>query len=291
MVKISIDPFAGFCPGVKKTISLAGEILASNDYAYSLGELVHCPEELNRLSEQGLTVIGSEEVGKFSNSVILIRAHGVTPEIQHELEKSDNIIVDSTCSIVRRLQQKVRSVSQQMLQSNGQIVIFGKKKHPEVEGLVGYSNCKVIVIEKPDEFSKIEISRPISVFAQTTANVVDFESFITNLSDKLSEVGVNRENLQVYNTICGSIKMRVPKLREFARENDVIVFVSGEQSSNGTYLSSIALKENINTHKISSETELMPQWFENAKKIGITGAASTPEWLLNRVAESVRKQC
>lgn len=266
---------------------MADEILANEKTAYSFGELVHCPEELDRLSKSGLTVMQPEDLPNNHDSVILIRAHGVTPEIQHRLEVSDNVIIDSTCGIVRRLQQKVKSASQQMLAVGGQMVIFGKRKHPEVEGLIGYSSCETIIVEKKDDLSQIDLHRPISVFAQTTTNVADYENFISNLFDALFDEGISSENVQVYNTICGSIKIRVPKLREFASQHDVIVFVTGEQSSNGSYLFSIAGQENKNTFKISSEVELRAQWFENAKSIGISGAASTPEWLLIKVAQAV----
>lgn len=288
MAIVNIDPHAGFCPGVTKTISTAIDLLNDDTPVYSLGELVHCPEELNRLENDGLKVIAPEDVPSVHHSRILIRAHGVTPQVQFKLAISDNDVVDATCSIVRRLQQKIKTVSHRMNELDGQIVIFGKKKHPEVEGLIGYCNSKVIITEDPSDLSDIDLRKPVSVFAQTTTNVEDYEHFIHNLVDASKKSGYNQENIQVYNTICGSIKTRVPNLKVFAAEHDVVIFVSGENSSNGAYLSSICRRENSRTYKISAETQLDPQWLTNAEKIGITGAASTPVWLLEKVASVVQ---
>lgn len=287
MVTVTIDPFAGFCPGVTKAITTADNLLEGHLSVYSFGELVHCPEELDRLGSKGMQVMSSEDIDNVNNSIVLIRAHGITPRTQFRLEISDNTVVDATCAIVHRLQQKVKTCSHEMKEVDGQVIIFGKRKHPEVEGLLGYSQGKTVVVEKSDDLSGIDFNKPMSVFAQTTSNVSDYEAFIHNLYNKVGELEINKESIQIYNTICGSIKLRVPKLKQFAHEHDVIIMVSGEQSSNGKYLTSILVKENIKTYKVSSEAELDKQWFAGASKIGITGAASTPMWLLEKVATTV----
>lgn len=287
MVVVQIDPLAGFCAGVKNAISSADALLESSKSVFSLGELVHCPEELKRLYNNGLGIISIDEISKIENSDILIRAHGVTPEIQHKLEISNNNVVDATCEIVHRLQQNIKTTSHKMQLVNGQIVIFGKKKHPEVLSLLGYCNCKTIVVENVNDLSGIDLTKPLSIFAQTTTNVADYECFISNLYLKLQSFEIRNNEIQVYNTICGSIKVRVPKLIVFAREHDVVIFVSGEQSSNGAYLSSIVKEHNSNTYKVSSEKQLVKEWFSNANKIGVTGSASTPFWLLDKVAKSI----
>ncbi len=287
MVTVTIDPFAGFCPGVTKAISSADDLLAGYPSVYSFGELVHCPEEIGRLESRGLQVMSGEEIDKVHDSVILIRAHGVTPRTQFRLEISDNTVVDATCGIVRRLQHKVKSCSHEMKQVDGQVIIFGKRKHPEVEGLLGYALGNAIIVEKADDLSEIDFNKPMSVFAQTTSNTGDYDAFINNLNNRLDELGINKGSVQIYNTICGSIKMRVPKLKEFAHQHDVIIMVSGEQSSNGKYLTTILKNENPATFKVSSENELEKQWFAGVSTIGITGAASTPVWLLEKVAAKV----
>jgi 4-hydroxy-3-methylbut-2-en-1-yl diphosphate reductase len=290
MVVVHIDPLAGFCPGVKNAISTANTLLESGQSVFSLDELVHCPEELERLSSNGLRVISIEEVSSIENSDILIRAHGVTPEIQHKLEISNNNVVDATCGTVHRLQQKIKTTSHEMQKVNGQIVIFGKKKHPEVLSLLGYcNNCNAIVVEDGNDLSGIDLTRALSIFAQTTTNVADYDYFISKIYSQIKLLGISSNKVQIYNTICGSIKVRVPKLILFAKEHDIVIFVSGEQSSNGAYLSSIVKEHNFNTFKISSEKQLERNWFANAGKIGVTGSASTPFWLLDKVARSITK--
>lgn len=288
MVAVEIDPLAGFCPGVNRAINTADNLLKQSNSVYSLGELVHCPEELARLGDSGLNVISIDDLRNINNADILIRAHGVTPEIQHRLEISNNNIVDATCGIVHRLQQKIKTTNHEMQARGGQIVIFGKRKHPEVVSLLGYCNNQAIVVERADDFSDIILSKPLSIFAQTTTNVADYELFIVNLFHKLELEGISSNEVQVYNTICGSIKVRVPKLRLFARKHNVVIFVSGEQSSNGTYLSGICREENHNTYKISSESELKKEWFNYANTIGVTGSASSPVWLLENVASAIK---
>lgn len=289
MIIVDIDPSAGFCPGVTKAITIADNQLTGNQDIYSLGELVHCPDEINRLEDKGLKIMSLEELDTVNNSKILIRAHGIAPNIQYKLQISNNEVIDATCKIVHHLQQKVKISSFRMQSNDGQIIIFGKRKHPEVEGLLGYINSKVVVVENSDDLSGIDLTKPMDVFAQTTVNVSDFEKFVNNLFAGLRDAEIDESNVQIFNTICGSIRMRVPNLKVFAREHDVVIFVSGEQSSNGAYLSSISKEENINTFKVSAEGQVKQEWFADAQKIGITGAASTPVWLLEKIAKEIKR--
>ncbi len=286
---INIDPLAGFCPGVTKAIAVADELLQDGGKVYSFGELVHCDEELKRLDIKGLSVMSTADIDKIHHSKILVRAHGVSPDIQHRLQISDNEVVDATCNIVRLLQRKVRISSIKMKEVGGQVIIFGKKKHPEVEGLVGYSQCRTIIIEEADDFTGIDILKPMCIFAQTTTNVSDYDAFVFNMIRRVREANGNQEDMQVFNSICNSIKARVPRLRMFASDHDVVIFVSGEQSSNGAYLTAICKEENARTYRISTEEQLQAEWFVNAENIGITGAASTPVWLLRKVSDKINQ--
>jgi (E)-4-hydroxy-3-methyl-but-2-enyl pyrophosphate reductase len=288
-ITINIDPLAGFCPGVTKAIAVADDLLQDGGNVYSFGELVHCDEELKRLEVKGLHVMSTADIDKVHHSKILIRAHGVSPDVQHKLQISNNEVVDATCNIVRLLQRKVKLSSLQMKDVGGQVVIFGKRKHPEVEGLVGYSQCRTLIIEKADDFTGIDMLKPMCIFAQTTTNVQDYDTFVFNVIQKVKDAGGNLHDVQVFNTICGSIKARVPMLKAFAFDHDVVIFVSGEESSNGAYLTAICKEENDNTYRVSSEDQLNIEWFVNAKNIGITGAASTPVWLLKRVSEKLNQ--
>lgn len=288
MVSIIVDSFAGFCPGVQKAISVAEELLDKHGVLYSLGELVHCPVETERLAAQGLNIISTDQVNTISDSTILIRAHGVTPELQHMLEMSNNVIVDCTCPIVHRLQHKVKLISLFMEKVDGTIIIFGKKNHPEVIGLMGYCNCKCLINDNPNDVSKVDVNRPLAIFTQTTSNISDFELFISNVHSKYLQSGVSQEDLQIYNTICGQMKKRVPDIMSFAAKHDVIVFVAGDNSSNGAYLESICREVNNNTYKVSGLGQVKKEWFENVQRIGISGAASTPVWLLEQIADEIK---
>lgn len=288
MTTVEIDKFSGFCNGVKKAISTSEELLEKSVNLYSLGEMVHCPEEINRLGSKGLKEISLEDVGSLSGATILIRAHGVTPETKEHLDSTGNVIVDATCSIVKHLQKKVENSSALMLQNNGQIIIFGKRNHPEVIGLLGYCTSNYLVVEKPEEASLVDIYRPVTVFSQTTSNVADFSSFIYNLNERYADNNLGTENLKVYNTICGQMKRRVPELKVFARKHDVIIFVSGASSSNGKYLASVCKAENKNTYHISAAGEIDANWIKGTSSIGVTGATSTPAWLLEEVANEIK---
>ncbi|MFA6950086.1 MAG: 4-hydroxy-3-methylbut-2-enyl diphosphate reductase [Lentimicrobiaceae bacterium] len=288
MAVINIDPHAGFCPGVKKAILSVDKLLHESLNLYSLGELVHCPEEIERLETLGLKVITDVEIPKLTNASVLIRAHGVNPETQQLLHNSGNNIIDATCSIVKRLQQKVKLCSIQMLPKNGQVVIFGKKNHPEVIGLLGYCQGRSVVVENSTDLSSIDLSVPLCIFAQTTSNVTDYEEFVKYLFIKFKERDIPTNQVQVINSICGSMKKRVPELINFAEQNDVVIFVSGRQSSNGAYLASVCTKVNSNTYRVSGIDELKSEWFHNAKSIGITGATSTPVWLLEKVSAEIK---
>ncbi len=289
MVTVLIDPKAGFCPGVSNAINKAENLLDSPGKVFSLGELVHCPEEISRLELLGLRTITKEDIDSVSDSKILIRAHGVSPNVQHRLNKTNNEIADATCGTVYRLQQKVKISSMQMRQSDGQVVIYGKENHPEVEGLIGYCHSKYVIAKNPEDIENIDINSPISIFAQTTANVADFEQFVNNIYNKLLENGLEANRVQVYNTICTPMKNRVPQLRSFAKEHDVIVFVAGEHSSNGNYLYSVTKKENNRAFKVSGPGQVLPDWFDNVEKIGVSGGNSTPIWLLEEVADEIKR--
>lgn len=288
MITVEIDKYSGFCNGVKKAILTAESLLEQSNDLYSLGEMVHCPEEINRLGNKGLKEISIENINSINNATILIRAHGVNPETKNLLDSTSNTIVDATCSIVKLLQQKVKTSSALMQQNGGLTIIYGKRNHPEVIGMIGYCCSDFLVIEKPEDASLVDITRPITVFSQTTSNVADFLTFINLLEKRYIDSGLDTENLKVFNTICGQMKRRVPELKLFARKHEVIIFVSGNNSSNGKYLTSVCRAENKNTYQVSSVGEVNSSWINGASSIGVSGATSTPTWLLEEVANEIK---
>lgn len=289
MAIITIDNSAGVCQGVNKAIDIAEYLLTGAAKVYSLGELVHCTAEVTRLEKKGLTLIEINEINSITNSNIIIRSHGVTPDTHFKLAMSNNTIHDATCYLVRQLQNKIKISSTQMQKVGGQVIIFGRMNHPEIDGLLGFSNSPTYVLQDTKELSEIDFGKPTCVFAQTTSNEHDYHNFITELIENIKEKGFSGESLQIYNTICNNIKKRIPALTQFAKDHETIIFVAGKQSSNGQYLFSVCESENSKSYSITSKDELNADWFKESTTIGVTGAASTPLWLLEEVADAINE--
>lgn len=286
-MSVVIDENAGFCFGVVKAIAAAEEQLKDSHQLYCLGDIVHNNEEVQRLSQLGLRVIDHEQMASLPDRTVLIRAHGEPPST-YELAKSRNIrLIDATCPIVLALQKKIREGYEQMQKAGGQIVIFGKQGHAEVIGLNGQTNNSAIIISSPDDIEGIDISRPIRLYSQTTKSREDYRLLIDNIERKTSEAGVEKPDFVAYNTICSRVANRATQLEEFSKSVDLLIFVSGVNSSNGHYLYEYCRKVQPNTIMISSPEELDESRIANAERIGITGATSTPRWLMEQIKSKI----
>jgi len=285
-MKITIDKAAGFCPGVQKAIKKAEHNLKNGRVFYSLGELLHNEAEMGRLQEKGLQVVGREDIPGLKGKDLLIRAHGEPPETYSRAEASGVKVLDATCGVVKRLQQQVREAALGMEKVNGQVVIFGKKGHPEVEGLVGNAGGKAIVIGSVDELKKIDLSRPVRLFSQTTMDA-DHYLLVSDTIQRMVYDGKANPDFVRIDSICRHVNRRVPALIGFARSQDVVIFVSGRESSNGKKLFRICRDQNPDTHFISRPEEMEKGWFVGKEKVGISGAASTPLWLMEEVAHKI----
>jgi 4-hydroxy-3-methylbut-2-enyl diphosphate reductase len=228
MKKIDIDPDAGFCFGVVRAIQQAEEVLAQEPFLYCLGDIVHNEEEILRLQQKGLKTISREEFYKEKFPKVLIRAHGEPPEYYDFAKKHAITLIDTTCPIVIRLQQKICEAGEEMKEKSGQVLIFGKKNHAEVIGLNGQIDNNAIIIETPQCPENIDYTKPIRLFSQTTKSVEEFQLLSKMLLDKTRQCG--NEDVIAYNTICHSVSNRSEKLAEFSKGYDVIIFVSGRQS-------------------------------------------------------------
>ncbi|MCD4666015.1 MAG: 4-hydroxy-3-methylbut-2-enyl diphosphate reductase [Bacteroidales bacterium] len=286
-MKINIDPYSGFCFGVKKAIEIAENELKQNKTLYSLGDIVHNREEIARLDHLGLKTIDYKRYKKSANTKVLIRAHGEPPPTYEYAKKNNIEILEGTCSIVLRLQQRVRKAYMKMNQVGGQVVIFGKKTHPEIIGLAGHTENTSIIIESLNDLEKLDYLKPIRLFVQTTKSKEDYLTIVGEIKYRIKKAGVKQSNLIYYNSICGQVSNRVPKLKEFCIQNDVVIFVSGKKSSNGKYLYGVCKSVNPKSFFISSHDELEPEWFSKAKTVGISGATSTPKWLMEKVAREI----
>ncbi len=288
IMKITIDKAAGFCPGVQRAIRKAEKNLHKEGAFHSLGSLLHNEAEMVRLEEHGLKVVGHVDIPGLGGHKLLIRAHGEPPETYLLAEEHGVEVVDATCSVVKRLQQQVRQAALEMEKVNGQVVIFGKKGHPEVEGLVGQAQGLSIVIGSADDLKRIDLTKPIRLFSQTTMDA-DQYLFISDSIQKKVYDGHANPDFQRIHINCWHVTRRVPALLDFARRHDVVIFVSGRESSNGKKLFKTCSEHNPDTYFISGPEELKKAWFEGREKIGISGAASTPLWLMEEIAEKIKE--
>jgi 4-hydroxy-3-methylbut-2-enyl diphosphate reductase len=277
---VEIDKKSGFCFGVINAIRAAENELNDSEYLYCLGDIVHNGKEVERLETKGLKTISKEEYFTLKDCKVLIRAHG-EPPATYEYAKQNNIeLIDATCPVVLTLQEKVKRSYESKAAQQGQLVIYGKKGHAEIEGLNGQTDYNAIVIESKDEIEKIDTTRPVSFYSQTTKRIEDFNE-IAGLIHAKMQPGVP---VEIKDTICRQVSNRVPNLKIFSKNYDLILFVAGKKSSNGQYLFSICKEENQNSFIISRTDEIQKDWFSGVNSVGICGATSTPNWLMEEVA-------
>ena len=287
-MQIIIDPDAGFCFGVDQAIRRAEQLLTTGDKIYCLGDIVHNSAELSRLKNKGLEVIGYEQFQKLQNAIVMIRAHGEPPSTYEQAQRNNIRLIDATCPIVHKLQQRIGKHYKDGQGKNLQVVIFGKEGHAEVAGLAGQTDEKAIIISNEDDLIKIDLTRPVSLFSQTTMDQEAFRIISKKIELRMTQANPDKNpDLQVYDTICRKVLRRAPLLEEFARKQDIVIFVSGNKSSNGTYLFSICKKANEYSYLINGAGEIQKEWFAKMDKVGISGATSTPVNQLQEVADKI----
>ena len=291
MLKIEIDNGSGFCFGVTTAIQKAEEELAKGGTLYCLGDIVHNGMECERLREMGLKTINHDDLRQLHDVKVLLRAHG-EPPTTYELARQNNIeIIDATCPVVLKLQQRIKKqYDESRSEKDGvrsdhapQIVIFGKKGHAEVLGLVGQTNSEAIVIENFDEVERLDFTRDIYLYSQTTKSLDEFHRIIEYIQQHISPAA----HFRSFDTICRSVANRMPNISQFAARHDLILFVCGRKSSNGKVLYNECLRVNPNSHLIEGPDEINPQWLEGIKTVGICGATSTPKWLMEQCRDAI----
>ena len=276
MLQIEIDNGSGFCFGVTTAIQKAEEELAMGSTLYCLGDIVHNGMECERLRQMGLVTINHDEMQQLHDVKVLLRAHGEPPET-YELARQNHIeIIDATCPVVLQLQKRIKR--QYEASSVAQIVIFGKKGHAEVLGLVGQTSGSAIVIEHFDEVRQLDFTRDIYLYSQTTKSLDEFHRIIEYIQEHIAPDATFRS----FDTICRSVANRMPNISQFATRHDLILFVCGKKSSNGRVLFNECLRVNPNTHLIEGPEEIQPSWLHGIQTVGICGATSTPKWLMEQ---------
>ena len=281
-VTIEIDSSSGFCFGVVNAISKAESSLSAGE-VYSLGDIVHNRLEVNRLEKLGLHTVGHSDFPAIAGRRLLIRAHGEPPATYSEAEHYHIEIIDATCPVVASLQRTVAAAYEQMRNCGGRVVILGKKGHAEVVGLSGHAEGNALIVEKSEDLDAVDYGCPIYFLAQTTQSVELFRE----MADIILSRSECPQQVVIRDTICRQVANREVHLREFAGRFDRIVFVSGRESSNGKVLYGVCRDANPNTYSVEDERALQPEWFENCRSVGICGATSTPQWLMEQVARRI----
>lgn len=284
-MKIEIDENSGFCFGVVTAINKAEAELAIQRELYCLGDIVHNSMEVERLSQKGLITINREEFLKLRNKKVLFRAHGEPPSTYEHALKNELNVIDATCPVVLNLQKNIKKAYQLSDKEKTQIVIYGKLGHAEVNGLVGQTEGRAIVVENVDDLFKIDFSKDIKLFSQTTKSIEGFNQIVEEIKSR-----INPSSTFEYNdTICRQVANRIPKIIAFAAKHELILFVSGKKSSNGKVLFDECRKVNPNIVMISDLEELDYTIFGKVNSVGICGATSTPKWLMEALKRKIEQ--
>lgn len=281
-IQVTIDSDSGFCFGVTSAINKAEEELQRTGTLYCLGDIVHNSEEVSRLHQHGLRTITHEDLSNLYNARVLLRAHGEPPSTYKTASENNIEIIDATCPVVLQLQRRIKATFDSE-PADVQIVIYGKKGHAEVNGLVGQTEGTAIVIEDLSGLDVLDFSRPIDLYSQTTKSLDGFTAMKQEIERRIKP-GVR---FRSYDTICRRVANRVNGLRDFANSQEVVLFVSGAKSSNGRILFNVCQSVNPSTYMVERPEDVDAKWLSGVKSVGICGATSTPRWLMENVKDKV----
>ena len=286
-MKVTIDKYSGFCFGVVYAIQMAEDILEKEDQLYCLGDIVHNNKELDRLKNMGLKIINPDDLKDISDCKVLIRAHGEPPET-YAIALENNIqLLDASCPVVLKLQHQIKEGYEDIKEIDGQVIIFGKEGHAEVTGLLGQTKNEAIIVTTIDDLEKIDFSKSIYIYSQTTKSPKAYKMISDIIAERVKLVAGENVKYIVHDTLCRQVSGREPQLKQFSKDNDVIVFVSGQKSSNGKMLYQSCKEENDNSYFISDVDEINPDWLKGINSVGICGATSTPRWLMENAQNTI----
>ncbi|HCX20904.1 MAG: 4-hydroxy-3-methylbut-2-enyl diphosphate reductase [Flammeovirgaceae bacterium] len=291
-MQVEIDPHSGYCFGVEFAIQMAEDEMSDGQELYCLGDIVHNAMEVNRLYNKGLRTIDREQLQELHDCKVLIRAHGEPPET-YQIALENNIeLIDASCPVVLKLQNRIKHSYDKALESDGQVVIYGKPGHAEVIGLTGQTNDEAIIVTSEEDLEKIDFNRPVILYSQTTKSTKGFYTIKEQIEERIRKTKGNLtvEDFNANDSICRQVSNREPKMVDFSTKHDVILFVSGKKSSNGRALYNVCLENNPRSYFIESEEEIQLEWLNADDKIGICGATSTPRWLMEKVANFLTAQ-
>jgi 4-hydroxy-3-methylbut-2-enyl diphosphate reductase len=288
-MKVTIDKYSGFCFGVVYAIEMAESILEKEDILYCLGDIVHNNKEVERLTGMGLKIINNDDLKKLSDCKVLIRAHGEPPSTYNIALENNIQLLDASCPVVLKLQHQIKEGYEDIKKIDGQIIIFGKEGHAEVTGLLGQTKNDAIIVTTVDDLDKVDFSKSIYIYSQTTKSPKAYKEISDIIAERVKLADGKNVKYIVHDTLCRQVSGREPQLKLFSKKNDVIVFVSGQKSSNGKMLYKSCKEENSNSYFISDINEINNKWFSSASTVGICGATSTPRWLMEQVQNAIEK--
>ncbi|MEP4534248.1 MAG: 4-hydroxy-3-methylbut-2-enyl diphosphate reductase [Cyclobacteriaceae bacterium] len=288
-MKIEIDQHSGYCFGVEFAIQMAEDELADSKELYCLGDIVHNSMEVERLYNKGLRTITHEELATIHNAKVLIRAHGEPPETYKTAIENNLELIDASCPVVLKLQNRIKYSFDKSSSDKGQIVIYGKEGHAEVIGLTGQTNNEAIIVSSEEDLEKIDFSRPVILYSQTTKSTKGFYTIKSLIEERIKALKgtMKVEDFQANDSICRQVSNREPKMLDFSSRHDVILFVAGKKSSNGRALYNVCLQNNPRSYFVESEKEIDMGWLLPDDSIGICGATSTPGWLMAQVKDYI----
>ncbi len=285
-MQINIDPHSGYCFGVEFAIQMAEDEMSDGQELYCLGDIVHNAMEVDRLYQKGLRTIDRDQLQELRDCKVLIRAHGEPPET-YEIALRNNIeLIDASCPVVLKLQNRIKHAYDKALEVKGQVVIYGKAGHAEVIGLTGQTNDEAIIVTSEDDLDKIDFNRPVVLYSQTTKSTKGFYTIKQRIEERIQHTkgSLRVEDFNANDSICRQVSNREPKMVSFSSEHDVVLFVSGKKSSNGKALYNVCREHNPRSYFIENEKEIQLDWFGVEDTVGICGATSTPRWLMEQVA-------
>ncbi len=285
-MKVDVDSHSGFCFGVIYAIQMAEDELNQSGTLYCLGDIVHNEVEVKRLTDKGLKIINYDDLQHLRDCKVLIRAHGEPPQTYITAMQNNIQLLDASCPVVLKLQHRVKNTFDAGV-DDAQIVIYGIDGHAEVKGLLGQTNNKAIVITGNDDLNKIDFTKPIALFSQTTKSTEKYYAIRDLIIQRALELG--NSDVIAHDTICRQVSNRAPHLEKFSKQYDVIVFVSGHKSSNGKVLYQVCKANNVKSYFVSGPEDIKVEWFNGAQSVGVSGATSTPMWLINDVVSAIKK--
>ena len=283
MLNIEIDEHSGFCFGVTTAIRKAEEELQKGEKLYCLGDIVHNRIECDRLEKMGLITINHEEFSKLHNAKVLLRAHG-EPPATYETARNNNLeIIDATCTVLLKLQQRIKKKWQEANTADSQIIIYGQAGHAEVLGLVGQTHGTATVIEKDSQIDSIARDKNTYIYSQTTKSLEGYKKIVREIKEHVDK----DKECESFNTVCGQVANRLDGIGRFAESHELIFFVCGKKSSNGRILFDECRKRNPNSYQIEGPEDLNLSLTKGVHSIGICGATSTPKWLMENCKQAI----